>query len=59
MPLAALVEEERVMNAWPNAEAKAKGLVAGFLRRRPELLHKQPKADDPQASRAWPSRRTW
>jgi hypothetical protein len=58
-PLRALVEEERVMAAWPSAEARAKGLIVGFLRRRPELLHQQPKPEDPRASRAWPSRRTW
>lgn len=53
------MEEQRVMDAWPGAIAYANGLVAGFISRRPELLHKQPKTHDGKSSRAWPSRRTW
>lgn len=52
-------EEERVLKAWPDAYAKACGLVAAFVRRRPELLHKMPEDGDPAQSRAWPSPRTW
>lgn len=58
-PLDPEKEEERVLTLWPSAFAAAQGLVAGFIRRRPELLHQKPKAGDPKASKAWPSRRTW
>jgi hypothetical protein len=51
-------EEARVLLLWNEEFTKAKGKVLGFLRARPEFLHKQPKADDPQASRAWSSRRS-
>jgi MoxR-like ATPase len=52
-------EEKRVMAAWDPAFAKAKGLVAGFIKARRELLHKMPPAGSEQTSRAWPSPRTW
>lgn len=52
-------EERRVLTLWPEAYAKAKGVVSAFMKKRPELLHKEPLANSPQASRAWPSRRTW
>lgn len=52
-------EETRVLNLWDNEHAKAKGLIAGFIKRRPDLLHCEPKDEDPQASRQWASRRTW
>lgn len=57
--LAAEQEEIRVMNIWDLLYSKAKGQVTGFINKRPELLHKQPKPGDPAASKAWPSRRTW
>jgi MoxR-like ATPase len=52
-------EEKRVMDAWPTPWAKARGVVAGFIQKRPELLHQMPKSGDPKASKAWPSHRTW
>ena len=52
-------EEKRVMAAWPTPWAKARGVVAGFIQKRPELLHQMPKSGDPKASKAWPSHRTW
>lgn len=52
-------EEARVMDEWPTAWAKARGTVSGFVRARPNLLHKMPTAFDPGASMAWPSPRTW
>lgn len=52
-------EETRVLRAWPEAWAKAVGLETAFLRRRPELKNKCPKAGDPKAGRAWPSDRSW
>jgi hypothetical protein len=51
-------EEKRVMDAWPGALAYANGLVAAFIRRKPDLLHKQPAHSDAKSSRAWPSRRS-
>lgn len=58
-PIDAAQEETRVRYAWPNAFAKACGLAAAFVRRRPELLHRMPSDGDPGQSRAWPSPRTW
>ncbi len=55
----ALQEEQRVLGLWDSAFARAKGLVTAFLKRRPELLMKQPPTGDPNASRAWPSPRSW
>jgi MoxR-like ATPase len=52
-------EEKRVLEAWPSPWAKARGVVAGFIQKRPELLHQMPKSGDPKASKAWPSQRTW
>lgn len=52
-------EEKRVLSNWAAPWARARGQVAGFLRRRPEFLHKRPPIGDPALSRAWPSPRTW
>jgi MoxR-like ATPase len=52
----AAAEEARVLEAWPAADAWARGLISGFVTRRPELLHKPPtKGSD---TRSWPSRRS-
>jgi len=51
--------EKRVMAAWAPAWAQARGLVAGFLRANPGLHHKQPPHGAPEASKAWPSPRSW
>ena len=53
-----IAEEARVMAAWPAAEAFSRGLIGGFIFRRPELLHKRPEKASAQASMAWPSRRS-
>lgn len=55
----ALSIEKRVMAAWPNAWARARGLVAGFIRAKPANLHAQPASGSPEASKAWPSHRSW
>ena len=55
----AAAEEARVLKLWPSAYAKAAGIVTSFLRRKPSLLHAQPESGSPEASLAWPSRRTW
>lgn len=52
-------EEKRVLQAWTSEWAKARGLVTAFIRKRPTLLHQQPKFGDPKAHGAWPSHRTW
>ena len=51
--------EAEVMRQWPDAWAKARGLVSGFLRKRPDLLQQMPGADSPDRSKAWPSARSW
>lgn len=51
--------EARVLKSFDEPFAKAKGLVAGFLKAQPSLLHKMPKSGSPEAGRAWPSPRTW
>ena len=51
-------EEKRVMAAWPLAIAQARGLVAGFIKARPELLYKKPVKASNASSRAWPSNRS-
>jgi hypothetical protein len=58
-PVDADAEEARVMAEWPQTFAHACGLIAAFVRRRPELLHKMPNDGDPAQGRAWPSPRTW
>lgn len=58
-PLLAATEEARVMAAWASPYAMARGLAAGFLRRRPALYHVQPEASDPKAGKAFPSPRSW
>jgi hypothetical protein len=52
-------EEKRVLKLWPAAYAKASGIITSFLRRKPSLLHAQPASGSPEASLAWPSRRSW
>lgn len=51
--------EQRVLDAWAGPYAKAQGLVTSFTSRRPGLLHMMPAEGDPNASRAWPSHRSW
>lgn len=57
-PIVAAVEEERVMDAWPDAWAWASGAYVNFIRARPQFDFKCPSADDPNAAKSWPSRRT-
>jgi hypothetical protein len=53
------VVEKRVLANWSPAWSKVRGLVAGFIRANPAVLHKQPAAGSPDASKAWPSPRSW
>ncbi len=52
-------EEARVIKAWDEPWARTRGMVAGFIRARGELLHKMPAMGSPDLGRAWPSPRTW
>lgn len=51
-------EEARVLTAWPSADAMARGMIGGFITRRPELLHRRPEKAAAASSRSWPSRRS-
>jgi len=51
--------EKRVTQNWGPAWARARGLVAGFVRANPAALHRQPASGSPDASKAWPSHRSW
>lgn len=52
-------EEARVLKNWALPWSRARGVVSGFINKRPELLHKKPALGDPMLHKAWPSRRTW
>lgn len=52
-------EQKRVLDNWDGPFARARGLVSAFLRSKPDLLLKMPKAASPELSKAWPSPRTW
>ena len=56
---AASAEEAFVMARWDDAFAAAKGLVAGFIQARPDLLFKMPEYGSAALSRAWASPRSW
>jgi len=53
-----LVEEQRVLAAWPGAYQSAAPIWVAFMHARPELLNKEPENYDPEASKAWPSERS-
>lgn len=53
------IEERRVLEAWPVAWGKARGLVTGFLSSHATHLHALPTGGSTAMSRAWPSPRTW
>jgi len=54
-----IAEERRIEANWQEPWAKARGLIAGFIRRRPDLLMQMPETGSPRASKAWASPRTW
>jgi hypothetical protein len=51
--------EARVLEVWPNHWARARGLVAGYIRSNPSALTRRPEPGNPNLSRAWASPRTW
>lgn len=57
--LDAAKEERRIAKLWRPAYAKAAGIEGAFLQRIPTHKNKCPPAGDPNASKAWPSDRTW
>lgn len=57
--MSASSEEERVLRSWADPWARTRGLFAGFVKARGELLHKMPEMGKPELHRAWPSPRTW
>ncbi len=52
-------EEDRILHAWPDAWARARGAVAGFLGACQTHMHAMPAPGSEDTSRAWPSPRTW
>lgn len=57
-PIDPEAEEERVLVEWPKAYAEARGLFSGFIKNTSKALV-MPEPNSPQASRAWPSPRTF
>jgi hypothetical protein len=54
--------EKRVLNAWPNAYARARGEVVAFMASAaggPSALFSYPSDGDQASSRAWASKRSW
>lgn len=49
---------QKLGTGWENSIAAKRGLVAAFIRRRPNLLYAMPKSPSEQG-RAWPSPRMW
>lgn len=58
-PNSAAKEEARVMSLWDKPWARVRATVAGFVKRNPDALSKIPTATDPNASKAFPTLRTW
>lgn len=58
-PTVAEKEEERVLALWAKPWARIRATVAGFVKRNPEALYKIPSASDVNASKAFPTLRTW
>jgi len=56
---AVLKGEQRVTNSWPDEWPEVRGQLVGFMKRKPSLIHQQPKPDDADSGGAWPSHRTW
>lgn len=48
--------EAKVLAAWPAEDALSRGMVSGFITRRPDLLHKRPVRG--ATGKAWASRRS-
>lgn len=55
-PMKSMAQAEAM---WPSAFARARGLVAGYIHRHASALMKMPTANDPNATKAWASPRSW
>ncbi len=54
------LSEETVRQGWGRHWSAVRGLLIGFMRGvGVDMLHKQPKYDDPNGGGAWPSHRMW
>lgn len=51
--------ERFVCSDWPTVYPTMQAVFAGFITKVPSLLHNMPAPSNPEASRAWPSPRTW
>jgi len=51
--------EKLVFDGWEREYPRTAGLVTTFTNRRPALLHAMPETGNANASRAWPSHRSW
>lgn len=58
-PLNPAALEAEVLRSWGAEYERARILARAFLRRRPELAQRTPKAGSPEAEQPWPSHRTW
>ena len=58
-PIDVAAEEARALEVFPAAYAMHAARVAAFLKRHPDLLDAMPDPTSPEASRAWPSPRSW
>lgn len=54
-----LEAEASILARWPAAFGRATALATGYLSARPHHLLIEPPAGSPEASRAWPSPRSW
>ena len=51
--------EQLVLKHWNQHWAHIRGLMTGFMKAKGDLLHNQPKPDDPKSGGPWPSHRMW
>ncbi len=51
--------EKLVRDGWANAYPRIVGLTTAFTKANAQCFYAMPKVDDPAASKAWPSLRTW
>jgi hypothetical protein len=51
--------EQMILSGWGQQWSHVRGLLVGFMKAKGNLLHMQPKPDDPNAGGPWPSHRMW
>lgn len=52
-------EEARMLQVWPDVYSKAVGLVNAYVKAHPDAFCEDIQPDNPRASKAWASERTW